>query len=523
MEQVPLSTLSLDSTRSSFKILLENWRPVGGILLFGFSAGLPILLIFSSLSIWLTEAGVGRGSVTFFSWAALGYSFKFVWAPLVDKLPIPLLSAAMGKRRSWLLVAQLAVICSIVSMALNDPLASDGLRTMAIAALALGFSSATQDIVIDAYRIESADSDVQALMSSSYVAGYRIGMFVAGAVALYLASWFGSSPDNYSFLAWRNTYLIMAGCMSVGLLMTFLAAEPARRDESSYIHGTADYLRFLLVFLLFILSFVGIYKWVPTVLDILSSIILGGEAVRGLLASFVFEVTRMLLSLATALSVVFGLVRIGVASRDMIADTYVGPIADFFRRYGRAAVLILLLIGFYRVSDIVLGVISNVFYLDMGFSKNQIATVTKVFGLWMTILGGFLGGILAIRFGVMRILMVGAVLTVLTNLLFILLANNSGDIWLLYWVIGADNLTAGLASAAFIAYLSSLTSLSFTAVQYAVFSSLMTLFPKLLGGYSGQIVDAVGYSQFFLGASLIGVPVFLLVWLCSRLEQTRAS
>ena len=178
--------------------------------------------------------------------------------------------------------------------------------------------------------------------------------------------------------------------------------------------------------------------------------------------------------------------------------------------------LILLLVGFYRVSDIVLGVIANVFYFDMGYSKEEIATATKVFGLWMTILGGFLGGWLALRYGTVRVLMLGAVMTVATNLLFIALASSPGNLPLLYVVIGADNLTAGLASAAFIAYLSSLTSLSFTAVQYAIFSSLMTLFPKLLGGFSGQVVDAFGYSTFFLGAAALGVPVLLLIWLVRR-------
>ena len=197
--------------------------------------------------------------------------------------------------------------------------------------------------------------------------------------------------------------------------------------------------------------------------------------------------------------------------------------ADFFARYGRAAILILLLVGFYRVSDIVLGVIANVFYFDMGYSKEQIATATKVFGIWMIILGGFLGGWLALRYGTMRVLMLGAALTVATNLLFILLAASPGDLALLYLVICADNLTAGLASAAFIAYLSSLTSLSFTAVQYAIFSSLMTLFPKLLGGYSGQIVDAFGYSWFFLGAAALGVPVLLLVALAARFERAGAG
>ena len=169
------------------------------------------------------------------------------------------------------------------------------------------------------------------------------------------------------------------------------------------------------------------------------------------------------------------------------------PIAEFFGRYGKMAILVLLLIGFYRVSDIVLGVIANVFYYDMAFSKSQIATVTKVFGIWMTIGGGFIGGFLTVRYGVLRVLMLGAVMTVVTNLLFIPVVHNPGNLSLLYVVIGADNITAGVAVAAFIAYLSSLTNLSFTAVQYAMFSSMMTLFPKVLGGYSGSIVNSLGY------------------------------
>ena len=174
------------------------------------------------------------------------------------------------------------------------------------------------------------------------------------------------------------------------------------------------------------------------------------------------------------------LVMLNIADRHALQETYVDPIAEFFGRYGRMAILVLLLVGFYRVSDIVLGVIANVFYLDMGFNKNQIATVTKVFGIWMAIFGGFVGGFLTIRFGVLKILMLGAVMTVITNLLFIPVAQNPGNLSLLYVVIGADNITAGLATAAFVAYLSSLTNLSFTAMQYAMFSSMMTLFPKLL-------------------------------------------
>ena len=304
----------------------------------------------------------------------------------------------------------------------------------------------------------------------------------------------------------------------LGVVTTLMIDEPERTSESSYLHTAKDYFRFLMLFAAVVGAIVMAYLGLSdTSMQLRSNMVEAGYNSK--LASFSAESLRLFTALFCAVAVGWLLVRIRMAQPEMLQQTYIAPVMDFFQRYGKAAVLILLLIGFYRVSDIVLGVISNVFYQDKNFSKEQIATVTKVFGIWMTILGGFLGGFLTVRYGVIRVLMLGAVMTVVTNLLFIPVANNPGDLSLLYVVIGADNITAGLASAAFIAYLSSLTSLSFTAVQYAVFSSLMTLFPKLLGGYSGSIVDAIGYQNFFLAASLIGVPVFILVWLAGRYSQ----
>ena len=489
------------------------------MLFLGFSAGLPILLIFSTLSLWLREAGVERSAVTYFSWAALGYSFKFVWAPLVDKLPLPFLHSLLGKRRSWLLVSQFMIITAMVWMAMNDPASTNGLSYMAVAAVMLGFSSATQDIVIDAWRIEAVESELQSLMSANYVAGYRIGMIVAGAGALYMAEWLGSTREVYVYSAWQLTYMAMAATMFVGVMTTLFIPEPERTQETSYLHSARDYARFLLLFLVLVAAMIVTYLGLSD-LSSVSKAWLSETSANGKLAGFLAEALRLLTALSVAIATGWLLVKAHFEEKRMLQDTYIEPVMDFFHRYGKVAFLILLLIGFYRVSDIVLGVISNVFYQDMGFSKDQIATVTKVFGIWMTILGGFLGGFLTLRFGMIRILMLGAVMTVITNLLFIPVANNPSDLMLLYVVIGADNITAGLASAAFIAYLSSLTSLSFTAVQYAVFSSLMTLFPKLLGGYSGSIVDAIGYQNFFLAASMIGVPVFLLVWLAGRYTRT---
>ena len=483
-------------------------RRVLALSLLGFSAGLPFLLIFGTLGLWLREAGFERGDVTYFSWAALGYSFKFVWAPLIDKMPVPVLGRMLGQRRSWMLVAQLGVIGALVFMASTDPV-QQGLVAMAVGAVALGFASATQDIVIDAYRIEVADESMQALLSSAYVAGYRVGMFAAGAGALYLAGWLGTTAEHYVYGAWRWTYLVMAAAMLVGVATTLAVPEPARRDTAKYLHSAADYGRFVLLFVVVVGTFVFAMAAFPSAFPRF-------DCEAGDWCAFAWEALRLLVAAAIALGVAWVCARIGLVRPEMARDTYVDPVRDFFARYRKGAVVILLLVGFYRVSDIVLGVIANVFYLDMGYSKEMIATATKTFGIWPTIFGGFLGGWLALRFGTLRILMLGAVLTVVTNLLFIALAESPGDIVLLYAVVGADNLTAGLATAAFVAYLSSLTSLSFTAMQYAIFSSLMTLFPKLLGGYSGTLVDHYGYSWFFLGAALIGVPVFLLVALVKR-------
>ena len=397
------------------------------MLFLGFSAGLPLLLIFSTLSIWLSEAGVERSAVTYFSWAALGYSFKFVWAPLVDKLPLPLLEHWLGKRRSWLLLSQFMVISAMLWMAMSDPASTEGLRYMAFAAVLLGFSSATQDIVIDAYRIEAVEDKLQALMSASYVAGYRIGMIVAGAGALYLAAGLGTTKEAYVYSSWQLTYMAMAVTMLVGVLTTLLIDEPHRHSESSFLNSTSDYLRFLVLFVCFVISIIYSYLLLSTNADALRAwlVSLGADFS---VASFLGETLHLVSALAVAGTISWVLVLSNITDRRALQETYVDPIAEFFGRYGRMAVLVLLLIGFYRVSDIVLGVISNVFYVDMGFSKNQIATVTKVFGLWMTILGGFVGGFLTIRYGVIKVLMLGAVMTVITNLLFIPLANNPGNL-----------------------------------------------------------------------------------------------
>ncbi len=512
------------------------WREksVWILLLLGFSAGMPYFLIFGTLSLWLLEAGVDRSAVTFFSWAVLGYSFKFVWAPLVDRLPLPLLTRMFGRRRGWLLLSQLAVISSIVLMASIDP--ADSLNWMAAGAVLLGFSAATQDIVIDAYRIEAAEPRLQAMLSSTYVAGYRTGMIVAGAAALALAQELGSSQGSYSYQAWQHTYLIMAAVMGIGLLTTLLIKEPNTDASVGTQYPTNDYVSFFGVFLLSIVALILVYSFFPVIPSLFSEL-------SQKVFAFFYGILRMMLSLFAAYGTAKTCAKLGLINPNLVREGYVDPIVDFLTRYGKLAIWVLLLVGLYRISDIVMGVITNVFYAEMGYSKKEIASITKVFGVLMTIFGAFMGGLLAIRIGVMRALMLGAVLVAVTNLLFMWLAQINGahtyldfsiplifttiNISLpkeLFIVIVIDNLAQGFAIAAFIGWLSAITNVSFTATQYAIFSSLMTLIPKLIGGYSGTLVESFGYENFFLFASALGLPVIALVYfLQKQFEFTKPS
>jgi len=501
-EQLPVSR------HSWHEALYTYFRPRVLVMLFlGFSAGLPLLLIFSSLSIWLREAGVARSEVTYFSLAALAFSFKFIWAPLIDKLPLPLLNSILGRRRSWLLVSQIAIALSIISMAMVDPIY--GLQGMAIAVVALGFSAATQDIVIDAYRIEAADTDNQAAMSAIYIAGYRIGMVVSGAGSLIISAKLGIEGE-YQYAAWQQTYLIMAGFTLVGIITTLIIKEPIRfQQENKYLHSLFDYLRFVFLFMVFVTTFILSYLNFKE-LEINSYLVN---------ANFILETLRLLTSLILSILVAYSLVLMRIINKQMVYSTYVEPLYDFYTRYKNVFFFIILLIGLYRVSDIILGTVANILYTDLGFTKEEIGYTSKTFGLIMTIVGGFAGGILSVRYGVIRILLVGAILSAVTNLLFIYLTMVGHDILTLSIVIAADNLSAGLAMAAFVAYLSSLTSLSFTATQYAIFSSLMTLLPKTLSAYSGTVVDMIGYSWFFIATTLIGIPVILLILYLMKTER----
>ena len=436
-----------------------SWRTIGRSLtdlrvlrigVLGFSAGLPLLLVFGTLSFWLREAGVDRSTIGFISWIALAYALKVFWAPLVDQLPLPGLTRWFGRRRSWLLLTQTAIVGGLLGMAYTDP--AQYLSLLIGLALWVAVASATQDLVIDAYRIEIADADLQGILAGVYATGYRIAMLVASGGVLWIAAWVDPDEAQYEHVTWTIAYVAMAVCMLPGLITTWFAPEPMRFDAPS--HTQSD--------------------------------------------------------VSTAWT---------MRLRHWLSNAICQPFADFIRRYGWLALLILALIASYRISDIVLGVIANVFYKDMGFAKDEIALVAKGFGIYMTILGGLVGGIAVYRIGVMPMLLGGAVLAAGTNLLFMLLATVGNDFWLFVAVIGMDNLSAGLASAAFIAYLSALTNVAYSATQYALFSSLMLLLPKFFGGFSGVFVDTFGYPDFFLLTAGLGIPVILLVMLAWRYTQ----
>lgn len=414
------------------------------MLFLGFSAGLPFLLVFSTLNARLADVGVETATIGFFSWLGITYSIKVFWAPVVDRLKLPVLNRLFGKRRSWILLAQAGIATGLYLMAAVDPLSAP--ETLALCGLLVAFSSATQDVAIDAYRIEIAEERLQAALAATYIFGYRLALLVAGAGALYLAE----------FWSWQVSYQVMAALVGVGVLTVLVAREP----EVNHFAAAED------------------------------------------IAEKVQEEAARRGHLPPRLAKLAGWFYAAVA----------GPFVDFFRRYKELAIVILVLVAVYRISDIAMGVMANPFYLDfMGFSKTQVADVTKVFGFFMTILGSMVGGVLVVRYGVRRILLAGAIMTAATNLLFVVLAQYPPDIKLLALVVSADNLSGGIANVALIAWLSSMTSASFTATQYALFSSLMTLPGKFLGGFSGIVVADFGYAQFFLVAGVMGVPAILLV------------
>lgn len=435
-----------------------------GMLSLGFSAGLPLLLVLGTLSFWLREAGIDRATIGHLSWIGLAYGFKWMWSPLVDRLPLPVLTPLLGRRRAWLLLSQVIIAVSLAGMASTDPL--ENLTYTVFFALTVAFASATQDIALDAYRIEAVASRLQGAMAATYQAGYRVAMIMASAGALWIAALVDPSEATYDYEPWRIAYLAMAACMAVGIVTTLIIREPE----------------------------------VP--------------------------LTRLISENENRARAAIAHWHLNEALTQLVAWLYgamVAPFRDFIVRHGGQALLILALIALYRISDVVMGVMSNPFYVDMGYTKDEVATVSKVYGVVMTIAGAAIGGVLTAKLGIMRTLFLGAILSAATNLLFVWLAGRGHDVAGLVFTISADNLSAGIASSAFIAYLSGLTNSAYSATQYALFSSVMLLLPKFIAGFSGEFVDAYGYASFFTGTALLGVPVLILVWLAGRAKFEKAD
>lgn len=404
------------------------------IFFLGFSSGLPFPLVYATLSAWLEDAGIERSTISTFAWLGFAYSLKFVWAPLVDSMKLPVLTQIFGRRRSWMLLAQVSIGASLLVLAGVDP--ATNIEAFALVALAVAFSSATQDIVIDAYRIESAEDEMQGVLAAAYQYGYRISLLLSMAGALYLAD-YGS---------WPMTYTAMAGCMVIGILTTLLCREPETNRQ-------------VLVY--------------------------AGNSYAEKLSSWFTHA---------------------------VAD----PFSDFFKRFGQFLFVILVFVSLYRISDYVLGILANPFYLAIGFSKSEVATVAKVYGTWMTVIGVGAGGWAVLKFGIARCLVIATTLIASTNLFFALMTQVGAELWMLAVTITADNIAQGFGGTVLIAYLSSLTNRDFTATQYALLSSFMALFPKFLAGYSGNVQESIGWLGFFLYAAALGVPAIILAFVMAR-------
>jgi len=445
---------------------------VRAMLLLGFAAGLPFPLVLTTLSARLRQAGIDRTTIGYFSLVGLAYSLKFCWSPIVDRLPLPLLSA-LGRRRSWMLLAQCCIAFGLIAMALADPAADP--HRFALLAVCTAFASATHDIAVDAYRIEAVGSEWQGAMAAAYQVGYQLALITAGAGALYAAAESG----------WTAAYLIMAACCLIGPCTTIFIGEPNAPIARSTIAQEARVIAFL----------ERSARWPQVVRDIVAWLI----------------------------------------------GAVVCPIVDFFTRNGwRVALPILALILTYRLNYMTQGVAAIPFYLDLGYTLESIALISKGYGIALTLFGALLAGFLVKRIGIPKTMLMGLVLLSAANLLYAYIAdhlaaflvahaanpkavNEPDRVWLAA-VVSLDNIANGIAGTAFIAYMSSLTNTAYTATQYALFGTLWSLPAKSLASQWGKIVDAFGYAPFFIYTAAIGLPALLFVlWQLRRMRSAMAQ
>ncbi|MDQ2070106.1 AmpG family muropeptide MFS transporter [Natronospira bacteriovora] len=434
--------------RNLFQALKVYGHPrVVGMAFLGFSAGLPLMLVGATFTAWLRDLGVDLAAIGFLSWVGMAHSIKVLWAPVVDRLELPVLTRIFGRRRSWMLAAQVTIAIGLFGMAITDP--TENLWLVAGLAIMTAFGSATQDIAIDAYRVEAVKRERQGAMAATYVGGYRVAMLIAIAGALNIAG----------FSNWTIAYGAMALLMGVGISTTLIIREP--------------------------------------------------EVV----------VDRMTLSMEQRVADYLATTRHQGALRDFLAwfiGAVICPFADFMKRFGAMALVILIFVATFRISDIFMGVMAQPFYRDLGFSLSQIGNITGAFGLAMTLTGAAMAGVLVARFGVTRMLIFTAFMAPATNLTFAWLATIGPETYGLVIAIIADNITGGLAIGVFIAYLSSLTNTAYTATQYALFSSLMTLPGQFLAGFTGVLAEAVDWVWFFIITAGIGTPAIVLAFVLAR-------
>ena len=501
MSQTPTSAAS---AKPGLSVTLSNIArsPRNLAMLFlGASAGLPIMLVYQVLSIWMREAEVSRSMIGFFVWVGFAYSLKFLWAPLVDRVRIPGFSKWLGNRRGWTLFAILGTALAMWGMSLQDP--ANDLETLAVCAVLIAFASATLDICVDAWRVDNASNTDQAMVSAIYQLGYRFGTIAAVTGGLFIADLGG----------FQMTYLVLGGMAALGastpLWIPDITAgnRPHMNPVKAMILGLGTLLIIAALLWLGLLdggwlrSSIG---WIGRGLSVVPKSLAGG--LFGFVLASPFLVALWFISRRG---------RAQLKKGSVYAVPILGDFADLVRRTGGMALVVLAIIVTYRISDTTMGVMAGPLYIDLGYEKSVIGTVKGVFGISILIFGAFLGGLSAMRYGMGRSMVIGAVLTIATNLAFAWLAQvETPRAAYLFVTIGADNIAAGFAGSIFIAFMSILANKAMSATQYALYSSLFAFFGKSLAGFSGVLADAVEYQNFFIITGIFGVPALLLsIWI----------
>ncbi|MFN3230771.1 MAG: AmpG family muropeptide MFS transporter [Alphaproteobacteria bacterium] len=430
-------------------------RRVALFFLFGFSSGLPLALSFGTLSYWLTQVGTSKGEIGLFALLTVPYAFKFVWAPFIDRLPFPVLTRLLGRRRGWMLAMQIGLILSIGFVGFCDPVPGN-LLPVALGALAIAFFSASQDIVIDAHRVELLDLEQQGAGAGAYQIGYRIAMLVSGGGALIIAGLGASGADSVG--NWEAAYSVMAVLMLVGVLAVLLSPEPAQQDsdDAQVRRQQAEaYLKS-----------------------------------RPRLQGFLGEVLAWLYVSAVA------------------------PFLEFMQKSGWFVILAFVL--FYKFGDTLASMMTGPFYLEHGFSLEAVGLISKPVGITATIFGAVLAGVMVYRLGIIKSLWICGIAQLVSNFMFVILASVGPDPWMLGFTVAIENFAGGMGATAFMAYMASLCNVAYTATQYALLTSLMSVGRTLFSAPSGFLAEAVSWPVFFSLTVVAAVPGLVLLWWVTR-------